>query len=138
MYLFVSKYFVFTEECKRKKKLTWLRQGKDTLRFGGVLVNLFVVRDTGLKWLWLIGLHPVHVHQLRDRWDPWQRPARHVGRLFQAELVQDLFLDRLQTERADLLVQPAGVASVTGHRQVPDMGSLDAGGVEGTEEDQRE
>lgn len=120
------------------KKLTRLCQGKDALRFGGVLVNFFVVRDTRLEWLRLIGLHPVHVHQLRDRWDPWQRPTRHVGRLFQAELVQDLFLDGLQTERADLLVHPAGAARVTGHRQVSDMGSLDAGGVEGTEEDQRE
>jgi len=115
-----------------------LRQGKDAFRFGGVLVNLFVMRDTRLEWLWLISLHPVHVHQFRDRWDSWQRPTRHVRRLFQTEFIQDLFFDSLQTERADLLVHPAGVASITGHRQVPNMGSLDAGGVEGTEEDQRE
>lgn len=125
------------EKSKEMEELTGLRQSKDALRLSGVFVDLFVVRDTGLEWLRLIGLHSVHVHQLRDRRDPRRGPPGHVGRLFQTELEQDLLLDGLQAERANLLVHPAGVAGVTGHRHVPNMGSLDAGGVEGTEKDQR-
>lgn len=127
--------------CTKRKqtegeRLTRLRQGKDALRLRSVLVELLVMRDTRLRRL--IGLHPVHVPQLRHRRDPRQGATRYVGRLLQAELVQDLLLDDLQTQRADLLVHPAGAAGVTGHRQVSDVRSLDAGGVEGTEEDQRE
>lgn len=116
------------------KKLTRLRQGEDALRFGSILVDLLVMRDTGLERLRLISLHPVHIHQFGNRRDSWQGSTRHVWSLFQAQLVQNLFLDGFEAESSDLLVHSTSVTGITSIGQISNTNPLDARNVEGTEE----
>lgn len=123
-----------SEKGKILKKLTRLRQGEDALRFGSILVDLLVVRDTGLERLRLISLHPVHIHQLGNRRNSWQSSTRHVWSLFQAQLVQNLFLDGFEAESSDLLVHSTSVTGVTSISQISNTNPLDARNVEGTEE----